>query len=75
MPGSAGDNYVTFMLPGIVVLSALGGAIGGGSVWLTERLRGIVKEFKRISVQDRLTITLTAGKGQTVLSGVELVAD
>ena len=44
MPGS-GDSYVTFMLPGIVALSALGGAIGGGSVWLTERLRGIVKEY------------------------------
>jgi len=44
MPGS-GYSYVTFMLPGIVALSALGGAIGGGSVWLTERLRGIVKEY------------------------------
>jgi ABC-2 type transport system permease protein len=44
MRGS-GDSYVTFMLPGIVSLSALGGAIGGGSVWLTERLRGIVKEY------------------------------
>ena len=45
MPGNAGDNYVTFMLPGIVALSALGGAVGGGSVWLTERLRGIVNEY------------------------------
>jgi len=44
MPGS-GASYVTFMLPGIVALSALGGAIGGGSEWLTERLRGIVKEY------------------------------
>jgi len=44
MPG-AGDTYVTFMLPGIVALSALGGAVGGGSVWLSERLRGIVKEY------------------------------
>jgi len=44
MPG-LGDAYVTFMLPGIVALSALGGAVGGGSVWLTERLRGIVKEY------------------------------
>jgi len=44
MPGS-GDSYVTFMLAGIVALSALGGAVGGGSVWLTERLRGIVKEY------------------------------
>ena len=44
MPG-AGDSYVSFMLPGIVALSALGGAVGGGSVWLTERLRGIIKEY------------------------------
>ena len=44
MPGG-GDAYVTFMVPGIVALSALGGAVGGGSVWLTERLRGIVKEY------------------------------
>jgi len=44
MPGG-GDAYVTFMLPGIIALSALGGAVGGGSVWLTERLRGIVKEY------------------------------
>jgi ABC-2 type transport system permease protein len=45
MPGS-GDTYITFMVPGIVALSALGGAVGGGSVWLTERLRGIVKEYQ-----------------------------
>ena len=44
MPGG-GDAYVTFMVPGIVALSALGGAVGGGSVWLTERLRGVVKEY------------------------------
>jgi ABC-2 type transport system permease protein len=44
MPGG-GDAYVTFMVPGIVALSALGGAVGGGSVWLMERLRGIVKEY------------------------------
>jgi ABC-2 type transport system permease protein len=44
MPGG-GDSYITFMLPGIIALSALGGAVGGGSVWLTERLRGIVKEY------------------------------
>jgi len=44
VPGG-GDTYVTFILPGIVALSALGGAVGGGAVWLTERLRGIVKEY------------------------------
>ena len=39
------DFYITFMLPGIIALTALGGAIGGGSEWLNERLLGIVKEY------------------------------
>jgi ABC-2 type transport system permease protein len=41
----AGDFYMTFMLPGIIALTALGGAIGGGTEWLNERLQGIVKEY------------------------------
>lgn len=40
-----GDGYMTFILPGIVALTAVGGAIGGGSTWLNERLMGIVKEY------------------------------
>jgi ABC-2 type transport system permease protein len=43
-PG-AEDAYITFMLPGIITLTALGGAIGGGTEWLNERLQGIVKEY------------------------------
>jgi ABC-2 type transport system permease protein len=43
-PGS-GDGYMTFIVPGIVALTAVGGAIGGGSTWLNERLMGIVKEY------------------------------
>lgn len=43
-PGG-GDGYMTFILPGIVALTAVGGAIGGGSAWLNERLMGIVKEY------------------------------
>lgn len=43
-PGS-GDGYMTFIVPGIVALTAVGGAIGGGSAWLNERLMGIVKEY------------------------------
>ena len=39
------DFYITFMLPGIIALTALGGAIGGGTEWLNERLQGIVKEY------------------------------
>ena len=40
-----GDTYITFMVPGIVALTALGGAIGGGLVWLNERVQGIAKEY------------------------------
>ena len=39
------EFYITFMLPGIIALTALGGAIGGGTEWLNERLQGIVKEY------------------------------
>jgi ABC-2 type transport system permease protein len=42
-PGTG--SYVGFMLPGIVALSAMGGAIGGGMTWLDERVRGILKEY------------------------------
>ena len=44
MPGGE-DVYIGFFAPGIIALSALGGAIAGGSVWLDERVRGIVKEY------------------------------
>lgn len=43
--GAGAGNYVGFILPGIVGLSAMGGAIGGGMTWLDERVRGIVKEY------------------------------
>ena len=43
-PNSRND-YMTFVIPGIVALTAVGGAIGGGSTWLSERLIGIVKEY------------------------------
>lgn len=42
---SESGNYIGFMLPGIVALSAMGGAIGGGMTWLDERVRGILKEY------------------------------
>lgn len=43
-PGS-GNDYMTFMVPGIVTLTAVSAAIAGGSTWLNERLMGIVKEY------------------------------
>ena len=36
-PDTAYD-YLTFMLPGIVALTAVSAAIAGGSTWLNERL-------------------------------------
>jgi len=44
MPGGGG-SYIASIVPGIVALSALGGAVTGGSTWLMERMRGILKEY------------------------------
>ncbi len=41
----SGTNYLTFILPGILAVTALGGAAGGGMALLDERLRGILKEY------------------------------
>jgi ABC-2 type transport system permease protein len=54
---TGGEDYIAFMAPGIVALSALGGAIAGGSVWLDERIRGIVKEYL-VAPIPRLSILL-----------------
>jgi ABC-2 type transport system permease protein len=43
-PGS-GNDYMTFVVPGIVALTVVSAAIAGGSTWLNERLIGIVKEY------------------------------
>jgi ABC-2 type transport system permease protein len=40
-----GNDYMTFMVPGIVAMTAVSAAIAGGSTWLNERLLGIIKEY------------------------------
>ncbi|MFC2018751.1 ABC transporter permease [Chloroflexota bacterium] len=44
MPGGE-DVYITFMVPGIIALTAMSGSIAGGLVLVQERLLGIVKEY------------------------------
>ena len=56
MPGAGGD-YISFMVPGIIALSAQGGAIGGGLTLLDERLRGTIKEYL-VSPIPRLSILM-----------------
>ena len=41
----SGNDYMTFVVPGIVALTAVSAAIAGGSTWLSERLIGIIKEY------------------------------
>jgi ABC-2 type transport system permease protein len=50
-------NYLSFMLPGILALTVLGGAAGGGMMFLDERLRGILREYQ-IAPIPRLGILL-----------------
>ncbi len=42
---SGSSDYLTFMLPGILALTALGGAVGGGMVLLEERLSGTMDDY------------------------------
>lgn len=72
MPGGEGD-YITFMVPGILTLSAMSGAIAGGSSLLYERLDGMIKEYL-VAPIPRLSIlvanalsTLTKGLAQAVV--------
>jgi ABC-2 type transport system permease protein len=60
-----GDGYMTFMLPGVVALTALGGAIGGGTGWLIERTQGLVKEYL-VAPIPRISI-LVANAGNIVI--------
>ncbi len=62
---SLGDGYMTFMLPGVVALTALGGATGGGTGWLIERTQGLVKEYL-VAPIPRMSI-LVANAGSIVL--------
>lgn len=62
-PGT-GNGYMTFIVPGIVALTVVGGAIGGGSTWLNERLMGVVKEYlvapiPRLSILMGHTLSIT----------------
>ncbi|MBX0330780.1 ABC transporter permease [Oscillochloris sp. ZM17-4] len=52
-----GSDYMSYILPGIIALSTLGGAVGGGMVLLDERLRGITKEYL-VAPIPRLSILL-----------------
>jgi ABC-2 type transport system permease protein len=52
-----GGDYMSFVVPGIIALSALSGAVAGGTVLLDERLRGIVKEYLAAPIP-RLSILL-----------------
>lgn len=53
----AGSDYLSYILPGIIALSALSGAVGGGLILLDERLRGIIKEYL-VAPIPRLSILL-----------------
>ncbi len=51
------NSYIAFIVPGIIALSALGGAINGGSVLLEERIRGTIKEYL-VAPMNRLNILI-----------------
>ena len=60
-PGS-GHDYMTFIVPGIVAMTAVSAAIAGGSSWLSDRLTGIVKEYLAAPIP-RLSILIGHATG------------
>jgi ABC-2 type transport system permease protein len=58
----SGNDYMTFVVPGIVALTAVSAAIAGGSTWLSERLIGIVKEYLAAPIP-RLSILMGNASG------------
>lgn len=73
MAESFGGDYIGFIVPGIIVLSALAGAVSGGATLLDERLRGVIREYlaapiPRISVLSANALsTVTKGLFQALL--------
>jgi ABC-2 type transport system permease protein len=63
----SGNDYMTFVVPGIVALTAVSAAIAGGSTWLNERLIGIVKEYLAAPIP-RLSILM--GNATSIVSKV-----
>ena len=68
----SGSDYMSFLLPGILALTALGGAAGGGMALLDERLRGIMKEYL-VAPIPRLSI-LAGSAASTTTKGLFQVA-
>jgi ABC-2 type transport system permease protein len=60
-----GDAYITFMVPGIVALTALSGAISGGLTWLNERVLGIAKEYLAAPIP---RLSILAGNASSIVT-------
>lgn len=68
----SGSDYMSFLLPGILALTALGGAAGGGMALLDERLRGIMKEYL-VAPIPRLSILLGSAASTTTKALFQVV--
>jgi len=68
----SGQDYLSFMLPGILALTALGGAAGGGMALLDERLRGIMKEYL-VAPIPRLSILMGSAASTTTKALLQVV--
>ncbi|MCK5250717.1 MAG: ABC transporter permease [Spirochaetaceae bacterium] len=76
MGAGINGEYLSFMLPGIMALTTLGGAIGGGFTWLSERNAGLVREYW-VAPVPRIGILLgniAASNTKSLLQTVVIVA-
>lgn len=64
IPGG-GDLYMTFIVPGVIALTAMTGAINGGLTLLFERLQGTIKEYLVAPIP---RISILAGNAMSTLT-------
>jgi ABC-2 type transport system permease protein len=60
--GGAG-NYMAFIAPGIIALTALSGAVNAGMVLLEEKIRGVLKEYFVAPIPRMSILLASAGSG------------
>ncbi len=67
-----GADYLTFITPGIIALTALSGAVNSGMTLLEEKIKGIIKEYFVAPIPHMSILLASTGSGlvKTLLQSV-----
>jgi len=63
MLGGAGNDYLAFITPGIIALTALSGAVNSGMTLLEEKIKGIIREYFVAPIPRMSILLASTGSG------------